>query len=143
MFSDHLLQGKKREPLSGPLNEQYLPGLYRYVMYRTGDAALAESITVKILRTALTARAGSGKTGKWTVPLFSAACEELRRSDPAGAFPAFDGLSPLERDAVALRLGARLDVRTISKILGLSPSNVRAVIYRSLCKMTPGINDGT
>lgn len=142
MFGDHRPQGEKQETLSRSLTERHLPGLYRYVMYRTGDAALAESLTVKTLRKTLTGSADCDNEGTWTVTLFSAACKELQKYGPIGTPPVFTGLSPLERDALALRLGARLDVRMISKVLQISPSAVRAVMYRSLCKMTPGVKDG-
>jgi DNA-directed RNA polymerase specialized sigma24 family protein len=135
VFHYRPIRNKQHKEFTDLLREQYLPKLYGYVMYRVNDSHLAESITLKVLRMTATERSVSTDSGKLTMILFSAARRELQDLTQADVNPVFLNLSAEEREVLSLRLGAHLDARTISKILGLSPSVIRVITCRSLCKL--------
>jgi DNA-directed RNA polymerase specialized sigma24 family protein len=59
-------------------------------------------------------------------------CNYLRTNKSKPAWPV---LSNQEQDVIALKLGASLDNRSISSILGLSESSVTSTVAKSLCKL--------
>ena len=147
------------------LYEQEAPGLYGFLVYRTGDRALAEDLLADTFERALRSRKrfnrrrGSPKTWLYAIALnllrdharrSAAADRALERTGPAaGAVAAPDDavehrdviqralavLSPEEREAIALRFGAELTVPEIAEALGEPLTTVEGRVYRALRKL--------
>lgn len=139
--------------------------LLGFLVYRTGDRALAEDVVAdtfeRVLRTRFRfdPRKSSEKTWLYAIAL-NVLRDNARRSatetraldrvpEPVGGgnapFEAVDErdelkaalgkLSAEEREAVALRFGADLTVPEVAKVTGESHSTVHGRVYRALAKM--------
>jgi RNA polymerase sigma factor (sigma-70 family) len=139
--------------------------LLGFLVYRTGDRAIAEDVVAdtfeRILRTRFRfdPRKSSEKTWIYTIAMNvlrdnarrssteTRALERVTESVGAsrGAFDdvedrdelrrALGRLSPEEREALALRFGADLTIPEIGKVTGDSQSTVHGRVYRALAKM--------
>jgi RNA polymerase sigma-70 factor, ECF subfamily len=145
------LYGEHAEPLFG------------FLVYRTGDRALAEDLLADTFERVLRARRrfdprkASEKTWLYTIALnclrdrarrSAAEGRALERLDPPEPVPpasavesrdevgrALDVLSGDERDAIALRYGADLTVPEIAKLTGERLTTVEGRVYRALRKL--------
>lgn len=139
--------------------------LLGFLVYRTGDRAIAEDVVAdtfeRVLRTRFRfdPRKSSEKTWIYTIAL-NVLRDNARRSSTetralervtecvGGSHGAFDAvedrdelrralglLSAEEREAVALRFGADLTIPEICKVTGESHSTVHGRVYRALAKM--------
>lgn len=145
------LYGEHAEPLFG------------FLVYRTGDRALAEDLLADTFERVLNARRrfdprkGSEKTWLYAIALnclrdrvrrSAAEGRALERLDPpeAGLPPgavedrdalgrALKVLSDEEREAIALRYGADLTVPEIAKLTGDRLTTVEGRVYRALRKL--------
>ncbi len=128
---------ENRGSVPGTLYEQYLPGVYQYISCWLDNNQLTEELTLASLKKALL-RNGKGSTIQHDclITVFTIARNEVqdhfRESKLKIAWP---GLSDQEREVMAFKLGASLDNRSISSILGLSESSVTSIIVASLCKL--------
>jgi RNA polymerase sigma-70 factor, ECF subfamily len=139
--------------------------LLGFLVYRTGDRALAEDVVAdtfeRVLRTRFRfdPRKSSEKTWLYAIAMNvlrdrarreATEVRAIERSvEPVGAgHPplemiddrdelrrALEALSPEEREAVALRFGADLTLPEIAKVTGESRSTVHGRVYRALEKM--------
>jgi DNA-directed RNA polymerase specialized sigma24 family protein len=125
------------ENITGILCEHYLPRVLQYVHYWVKDTGAAEELTLNALRKALAkSRYCYYNEKKFSAVVFDCARKEVLDCAKEGAVkPIFPGLSTQEQEVISLRLGAALNNRTISKLLGLSESIVGAVVRRSLGKL--------
>ena len=151
------------------LADQHLGDVFRYVLYLTGDRAVADDLTAQTFETALRsygrydARRGSERT--WLCQIArSAALDHLRadqrrrrREDAyasapadAPAQPLGDGCSPEletalaslnagEREVIALRLLLDLDAAGAARVLGISRTACSMRLGRALRKLEEGI----
>lgn len=140
-------------------------GLVRFLLYRTGDAALAEDLAAdtfeRVIRTRrpFDSRIATERTWLYTIALNvlrdhlrrrGAEDRALARVDPPEAFTrpgesevvlrdevsrALRVLTGDERDVVALRYGADLSVPQISAATGVKPAAVEKRLYRALQKL--------
>lgn len=140
-------------------------GLLRFLVYRTGDRALAEDLVadtferVLVSRHRFDPRKGSAKTWLYTIALnllrdharrAALATRTLERVGARGSWEeaeveraderdalrrALRELSEEEREAVALRYGADLTVAEIARITRQSHSTTRGRVYRGLDKL--------
>ena len=139
--------------------------LLGFLIYRTGERALAEDIVAdtfeRVLRTRFRfdPRRSSEKTWLYTIAL-NVLRDHARRSateiraldlvpEPVGGGRggfeevderdelkrALEKLSPEEREAVALRFGADLTLPEVAKVTGESRSTAHGRVYRALAKM--------
>jgi RNA polymerase sigma-70 factor, ECF subfamily len=139
--------------------------LLGFLVFRTGDRALAEDVVAdtfeRVLRTRFRfdPRKSSEKTWLYTIAVNVLRDRTRRQATEAraleravepvgGGHPALDlvddrdelrralaALSPEEREAVALRFGADLTLPEIAKLTGESRSTVHGRVYRGLEKM--------
>ena len=146
--------------------------LLGFLVYRTGDRALAEDVMAdtfeRVLRTRFRfdPRKSSEKTWVYTIATNLLRDQARRRGaedramerTPAhvGGGPsdieiaddrdelrrALDGLSQEEREAVALRYGADLTVPEIARVTGEKLSTVEGRVYRALRKLRDGLDRG-
>jgi DNA-directed RNA polymerase specialized sigma24 family protein len=129
--------GKAISSEAGLPGEQYASGVFRYVSYWVKNTHLAEELTIKALRKTL-ARYGSctGNEYKFSIVLFTTVRKDIHDYFRASANTAvLPGLSSQEHEVISLKLGAVLDNRKISKILGLPESSISRITYQSLCKL--------
>ena len=147
------------------LYEEHAQPLFGFLAYRTGDPALAEDLLADTFERALRARKrfdprkASEKTWLYTIALNllrdharraaaeGRAFERVGPGPPAVEAPeaavehrdvvqrALAGLSPEERDAIALRFGADLTVPEIAEALGEPLTTVEGRVYRALRKL--------
>ena len=140
-------------------------GLFGFLVYRTGDRALAEDLLADTFERALRSRKrfdrrrGPAKAWLYAIALnllrdhvrrAAAAERALERTGPAaGAVDAPDdevehrdvvqralaALSPEEREAIALRFGAELTVPEMAEALGEPLTTVEGRVYRALRKL--------
>ena len=139
-------------------------GLFGFLVYRTGDRALAEDLLAdafeRALRGRFNPRRGSAKTWLYAIALNvwrdharRAAAEGRaleRTGTPADAAAdarveslgervelqrALATLAPEEREAIALRFGADLTVPEMAKLLGEPLTTVEGRVYRALRKL--------
>ena len=139
--------------------------LLAFLVYRTGDRALAEDVVADTFERVLRKRfrfdprRGSEKTWLYAIAL-NLARDQMRRrraeeralersmaAVPAGGSPleavddratlasALDCLSAVERDAIALRFGADLTVPEIAEITGEKLSTIEGRVYGGLKKL--------
>jgi RNA polymerase sigma-70 factor (ECF subfamily) len=147
------------------LYASHAEALLGFLVYRTGDRAIAEDMVAdtfeRVLRTRFRfdPRKSSEKTWIYTIAL-NVLRDSARRSSTEtralervsgsvgpsqGAFDmvedrdelrrALSLLSPEEREAVALRFGSDLTIPEIGKVTGESQSTVHGRVYRALAKM--------
>ena len=139
--------------------------LFGFLAYRTGDRALAEDLLADTFERALRSRKrydrrrGPAKAWLYTIALnllrdharrAAAADRALERTGPAARSVdapddavghrdvlqrALAGLSPEEREAIALRFGAELTVPEMAKALGEPLTTVEGRVYRALRKL--------
>ncbi|HYI38535.1 MAG TPA: sigma-70 family RNA polymerase sigma factor [Thermoleophilaceae bacterium] len=139
--------------------------LFGFLVYRTGDRALAEDLLADTFERALTTRArldrrrGTEKAWLYTIALnllrdhARRAAVEERALERIGADPGTDdrsleaveardeamklmgALEPEEREAVALRYGAELTVPEIARVLDVPLTTAESRLYRALRRM--------
>jgi len=138
--------------------------LFGFLVYRTGDRALAEDLLADTFERALRSRKrfnprrGSGKTWLYTIALnllrdhARRAAAERRAIERVGPAPAptdaegaiadrdvvqraLGTLSAEEREAIALRYGAELTVPEIAEALREPLTTVEGRVYRALRKL--------
>jgi RNA polymerase sigma-70 factor (ECF subfamily) len=139
--------------------------LLGFLVYRTGDRALAEDVLATAFERALRARRrfdrrkASEKTWLYAIALNCLKDEARRRSAEARALEsaavasgeprawtgavedrellgaALAELAPEEREAVSLRFGADLTVPEIARLLGVSLTTAEGRVYRALRKL--------
>jgi RNA polymerase sigma-70 factor (ECF subfamily) len=145
--------------------------LLAFLVYRTGDRALAEDAVAdtfeRLLRTRVRfdPRKSSEKTWIYTIALnivrdkarrAAAETRALERAAPGPAYhhplghiedrdelrSALAALSPDEREAVALRFGGELAIREVARVLGTSHATAHGRVYRALQKMRVKLAEG-
>lgn len=136
-------------------------GLFAFLVYRTGDRALAEDLLAdafeRALRGKFNPRRGSAKTWLYAIGL-NVLRDHARRAaaegrayarvvsgegrDPFAGVEARDelgralaGLAAEEREAIALRFGAELTLPEMADVLGLPLTTVEGRVYRALRKL--------
>ncbi len=147
------------------LYEAEAQSLFGFLAYRTGDRALAEDLLADTFERALRARKrydrrkGPPKAWLYTIALnllrdharrAAAEGRAIERVGPAAASSeastgavedrdvvqrALAGLSPEEREAIALRFGAELTVPEMADALGEPLTKVEGRVYRALRKL--------
>ena len=147
------------------LYEAEAQGLFGFLAYRTGDRALAEDLLADTFERALRARKrydrrkGPPKAWLYAIALnllrdharrAAAEGRAIERVGPAAASSeastgavedrdvvqrALAGLSPEEREAIALRFGAELTVPEMADALGEPLTTVEGRVYRALRKL--------
>jgi RNA polymerase sigma-70 factor (ECF subfamily) len=147
------------------LFEEHAGPLLGFLVYRTGDRALAEDLLATAFERALRARRrfdrrkASEKTWLYAIALNCLKDEARRRSAESRALEsaavssaeprawtgdvedrellgaALGELAPEEREAVALRFGADLTVPEIARLLGVSLTTAEGRVYRALRKL--------
>ena len=147
------------------LFEDHAQGLLGFLVYRSGDRALAEDVLADAFERALRSRRrfdprrGSAKTWIYSIAL-NRLRDQMRRRDAehraiesiaAGAATEASGLdrvearsdlgqalaqlSAEEREAVALRYGGDLTVREVARVTGVKLSTAEGRVYRGLEKL--------
>jgi RNA polymerase sigma-70 factor, ECF subfamily len=147
------------------LYAEHASALLAFLVYRTGDRALAEDVLADTFERVLHARRrfdprrGSRKTWVYSIAL-NRLRDQLRRRDAERralervGTPAEDSAAPLdrletrdelaralallsdeEREALALRYGADLTVPEIAKLTGEKLTTVEGRVYRALRKL--------
>jgi RNA polymerase sigma-70 factor (ECF subfamily) len=147
------------------LFDRHAQSLFGFLVYRTGDRALAEDIVADTFERALRKRArfdaGKGSEKNWLYAIalnilrdrHRRAIAEQKALERLGDLtmepPSFEGevadrdligraltmLSPEEREAVALRYGGGLTLKETAAATGQSMTTVEGRIYRSLRKL--------
>jgi RNA polymerase sigma-70 factor (ECF subfamily) len=148
------------------LYAEHAERLFSFLVYRTGDRALAEDLLADTFERVLSARRlfdrrkGSEKTWIYTIALNllrdhgrRQAAETRAHERVATPAPGFDpvaldrvehqdelaraiaGLSPEEREAIALRFGADLTVPEIARLKKEKLTTVEGRVYRALRKL--------
>jgi RNA polymerase sigma factor (sigma-70 family) len=146
------------------LFEEHAPGLLAFLIYRTGDRALAEDVLADSFERALRARRrfdprrASRKTWLYSIALNRLRDQLRRREAEARALQrvavprpedtaladlerrdelaaALAHLSGEEREAIALRYGADLTVPEIARLTGESLTTAEGRVYRGLRKL--------
>jgi RNA polymerase sigma-70 factor (ECF subfamily) len=133
------------------LYEEHAQGLFGFLTYRTGDAALAEHLVADTFERVLTARRpfdrrkASEKT--W---IYAIALDRLRDNGITNGnghhgmevaqtrqliMAALAILNDEEREALSLRYGAALSLSDIAKLIGEPRSTVEGRIYRGLKRL--------
>lgn len=146
------------------LYAEHAPALLAFLVYRTGDRALAEDVLADTFERVLRARKrfdprrASRKTWLYSIAL-NRLRDHLRRREAEGRaldrahMPSAPGspldaleardelagalehLSPDEREALALRYGADLTVPEIARLTGEPLTTVEGRVYRGLRKL--------
>jgi RNA polymerase sigma-70 factor (ECF subfamily) len=158
------MAGRNGHELLERLYHEHAAGLLGFLVYRTGDRALAEDILADTFERVRTTRRGwrrgqaSEKTWLYTIALNrlrdlsrrkGAETRALERvGAPAGGGLEVDAvedrdlvrraigcLSDEEREAVALRFGADLSLREIAELLGEPQTTVEGRVYRALRRL--------
>lgn len=147
------------------LFDEHAQGLFGFIVYRTGNRALAEDVVADTFERAFKARhrfdrrRGGEKSWLYAIALNrlrdlkrraaveSAALEGLAKqaepSIPMESRVASDhelhralrDLPPAERDALALRFGGDLTVPEVAKVLGEPLSRIEGRVYRGLQRL--------
>ena len=155
----------RREATPSSLAEEHLDDVYGYLLYLTGDPALAEDLTSETFERALRRwrrfdpRRASART--WLCQLARSTALDHFRSErrrkrreeafsrPArtetevqvfeGLSPELDGalrrLTPAEREVVALRVVLDFDAASAARLLGISPTACATRLSRALRKL--------
>jgi RNA polymerase sigma-70 factor, ECF subfamily len=159
------MPGREGSDLLERLYHEHAAGLLGFLVYRTGDRALAEDVLADTFERVLTTRRGwrrgraSEKTWLYTIALNrlrdlarrkGAEIRALERvAVPAGGVPleadgiehrdlvrrAIGCLSDEEHEAVALRFGADLSLREVAELLGEPQTTVEGRVYRALRRL--------
>jgi len=147
------------------LYAEHAQSLFGFLVYRTGDRALAEDLLADTFERALRARArfdrrkGSEKTWLYSIALNRLrdqarrdAAEQRALARTAGPTDhgsptlaavddreqlvrALETLSAEEREAIALRYGADLTVPEVAQLLGQPLTTVEGRVYRALRRL--------
>jgi RNA polymerase sigma factor (sigma-70 family) len=147
------------------LYAEHAEPLFGFLVYRTGDRAMAEDLLADTFERVLRAgfrfdrRKASEKTWIYSIALNCLRDQVRRRAaeeralarsyvpsaasasgldaveDRQAVMPALDSLSDEEREAVALRYGADLTVPEIARLTGESLSTAEGRVYRGLRKL--------
>jgi RNA polymerase sigma-70 factor (ECF subfamily) len=148
------------------------PGLFAFLVYRTGDRTMAQDLVADTFERVLRARRrydprrGSQKAWLYAIAV-NALRDQQRRSgaevramakltdpDPvasddheavlarAALAQALTGLSEEEREVIALRFGGDLTVPQIAKVLGERHTTVEGRVYRALRKLRSSMDAG-
>ena len=152
--------------------EEHLDAVYAFLLYLTGDRAVAEDLTSETFERALDRwrrfdpRRGSAKT--WLCQLARSAAldhfrsearrrrreetyaqREIRAGGEAfgeGLSPeletALHSLSPGEREVIALRVVCDLDGDTAARVLGISRTACSTRLSRALRKLEENVREG-
>lgn len=163
-------RGLRAEPLEfEEAAEAHLDDVYAYLLYVTGDAAVAEDLTgdtfEKALRRWRRFDPGRGSAKTWLCQLARSAAldhlrSERRRRRREKAFAPVErqearlaeGLSPqleralrslsaAEREVVVLRVVLDLDVESASRLLGVSPTACSTRLSRAMKKLEEMVSD--
>jgi RNA polymerase sigma factor (sigma-70 family) len=159
------MSGRLRQADFERLFEEHAQPLFGFLVYRTGNRALAEDVMADTFERALRGRRrfdprrGSEKNWLYTIALnllrdrHRRAQAEERALEQIGEPPIADdaavdgvgdrdlvrralaGLSAEEREAVALRYGADLTVPEIAELTGQPLTTVEGRVYRALGKL--------
>lgn len=152
--------------------EQNLDAVFGYLLYLTGNRAVAEDLAGETFERALRRRhrfdprRGTAKTWLLTLARSTALDHfraEQRRRRREGAYAllepevdegdtfghgyspsleaALHGLSPGEREVVALRVLLDLDGETAARLLGISPTACSTRLHRALQKLEEKVRD--
>jgi RNA polymerase sigma-70 factor, ECF subfamily len=151
--------------------ERHLDDVHAYLVYMTRDREVAEDLTAETFEKALRQwrrfdpRRGSART--WLCQLARTTAldhfrAEERRRRREGAYAlgrpeqtedgVFGGLSPAleralaalsagEREVIALRVLLDLDIETVARVLGVSPTACTTRLSRALRKLEERMND--
>jgi len=145
---------KKPDPLSDP--EPLIRQVYAYALYRLGDQSDAEDLTSDVFEQAVRYRKNydprQGEPLGWLIGIarrrasrvFKARADVPPESG-SGVVPdhaedavaritladAVAGLSPRDRELIALRYGADLSARQIAELLELRPNAVEVALHRA------------
>jgi RNA polymerase sigma-70 factor (ECF subfamily) len=146
------------------LYQEHASALLAFLVYRTGDRALAEDVLADTFERVLTTRRGwrrgraSEKTWLYTIALNRLRDLARRKGAETRAYErvavpvggpaeadvvedrdlvqrALTCLSDEEREAVALRFGADLSLREIAELLGEPQTTVEGRVYRALRRL--------
>jgi RNA polymerase sigma-70 factor, ECF subfamily len=164
---------KLREHDFARLFEEHAQPLFGFLVYRTGDRALAEDLLADTFERALRARRrfdprrGSEKNWLYAIALNllrdsrRRVQAEARAVERVGVPPsegnllvetvtdrdlisrALDVLSREEREAIALRYGADLTLPEIAKLTGQRLTTVEGRVYRALRKLRAELTEPT
>jgi RNA polymerase sigma-70 factor (ECF subfamily) len=145
--------------------EEHAAPLLRFLIYRTGDRALAEDLVADTFERILTTRSrfnrrrASERTWIYTIALNLLTDHQRRATANARAVErgvvvaggtrdrleqvenvdlvhrGLSGLAPEEREAIALRYGADLTLPEIAQVTGEKLSTVEGRVYRALRKL--------
>lgn len=146
------------------LYSEHAPGLFGFLVYRTGDRVWAEDLLADTFELVLRKRRrfdprkGSEKAWIYTLALNLLRDQARRRATEARALErtevpvaagipteaieardsvqrALEGLSSEEREAIALRYGGDMTVPEIAKVTGERVSTIEGRVYRALRKL--------
>ena len=152
--------------------EEHLDAVYAFLLYLTGDRAVAEDLTSETFERALgrwrrfDPRRGTAKT--WLCQIarsaaldhFRSESRRRRREEPyarqeiatggevfgEGLSPALEAalhsLSPGEREVIALRVVCDLDGDTAARVLGISRTACSTRLSRALRKLEENVTEG-
>ena len=127
------------------LYAEELPRIYNFFRYRVGDTTVAEDLTSITFEKAWRCRQQYRREefeadlslDDISHPLDGNTPEDsaIRRSEVERLSALMGGLPGRERELLALRYGSELATSTIAQITGLSESNVRTILHRTLHKL--------
>ena len=130
------------------LYEEHVPNVYGYLAYRLGSRAAAEKVTEATFERAFRERVSLGpKPDQARISLLRIAREAASKEVAAGAgedddpgiaadlTSALGQLGREERSVLALRYGAGISVREVTRVLDLSEGRVRRALSRGLRRL--------
>jgi RNA polymerase sigma-70 factor (ECF subfamily) len=166
------MMGLMRPDRFEELYEEHARPLLAFLVYRTGDRALAEDLVADTFERVLRARRPvdprKAREKTWIYSIALNCLRDSKRRESAegraleravtvpaqqqvGAFDlvaerdslqrALDGLSPEEREAIALRYGADLSVPEIGMVLHEKLTTVEGRVYRALRKLRETLDE--
>jgi len=145
----------KRDPVADP--KASIRRVYSYVAYRIGSGADAEDVTSEVMLRAVQYRssydAARGKPTTWLLGIARSCVNdhlasrkiilsewldvaapgdvELETVHRVGVARAVSRLDDHDRELIALRYGADLSTREISRLVGLSPNAIDVALHRT------------
>lgn len=127
-----------QETTADILCDRYLTQVFRYMNCCINDSGPAGELTLKSLKQALVEYGHCYRNEKkFSRGIFTCARKEvLDYSKKSAVKPLLPGLSAQEQEVLSLRLGAELNNRMISELLGLSESRVGMIISGALVKLS-------
>lgn len=129
--------GEDVENITELLCEQFLPRVFQYIHYWVNNPEIAEELTMKALKKALIKLRSCRKDEReFSTGVFKCARNEiLGYLKVSTVKPIMSGISTQEQEVISLRLAAAVNNQMISKLLGLSASQVGVIVHQSLCKL--------